>query len=96
MILSQLCYTVSNEKTALNVEFGSYDMKLLRAVQSIISEFSIRYWRKLWTSTVWLASLLIRIQGQDIMNTKQCNMYYPHLSVCVLLAVMLQCRRETE
>jgi hypothetical protein len=33
---------VSNEKTALNVEFGSYGMKLLRAVQSTISEFSRR------------------------------------------------------
>jgi hypothetical protein len=34
---------VSNEKTALNVEFGNYGMKLLRAVQSTISEFSRRY-----------------------------------------------------
>jgi hypothetical protein len=37
MILSQLCNIESNEKTALNVEFGNYGMKLLRAVQSAIS-----------------------------------------------------------
>jgi hypothetical protein len=34
---------VSNEKTALNVEFGSYGMKLLGAVQSTISELFRRY-----------------------------------------------------